>query len=61
MNEVNEFTFCDDCGSSTHTWENCPLTRDMTYDHSEVGIFDGYGDYETDDIIDDWQSESWGD
>lgn len=54
---IDEFTFCDDCGSSNHTWENCPDTRDIplrnpTYDISEVGIFDGYGEY------DDWQSEA---
>jgi hypothetical protein len=46
MPNIDENTFCDDCGSPTHTWENCPLTRDMTYDHSDVGIFDGYGDYD---------------
>jgi hypothetical protein len=26
---VDEFTFCDDCGGTNHTYENCPMTRDF--------------------------------
>jgi hypothetical protein len=54
--------FCDDCGAQNHTWENCPLTRDMdiplrnpAYNDSEMGIFEGYGEYDDEpaDIDDD--------
>jgi hypothetical protein len=29
IEEINEWTFCDDCGGNNHTWENCPDTKNV--------------------------------
>jgi hypothetical protein len=42
---MDDFPFCDDCGSTTHTWENCPLTRDNPHllDDEPFDIDDDHG------------------
>jgi hypothetical protein len=45
---MDDLLFCDDCGSVTHEWRDCPLTRDNPHLLNDPEEYDEPADIDDD-------------